>query len=149
MVQLAPTTEQKPLPMNQQRASSVTPMTSNEDVEMKPAILPTHRLVLTRTTTEPHILTLTTAPAAASSAASGTATIMATTNAVVPVSLAEGVTFNVSSNNGSKLSQYEDVASLLKSIKQVFNSLPCVVTVSAISQLGLQISVLWFSGACE
>lgn len=118
MVQLAPSTESKSVPVNQQRASSVTPMTSNEDVEMKPAILPTHRLVLTRTTTEPHILTLTTAPAAASSAASGTATIMATTNAVVPVSLAEGVTFNMSPNNGGKLSQYEDVASLLKSIKQ-------------------------------
>ena len=45
---------------------------------------------------------------------------MATTNAVVPVSLAEGVTFNVSRNsNADKLPQYEEVASLLKNIKQV------------------------------
>ncbi|XP_034249741.1 myocardin-related transcription factor B-like [Thrips palmi] len=118
MVQLAPSIEPKPLPMCQQRASSVTPMTSNKGVEVKPAVLPTHRLVLTRTTAEPHILTLTTAPAAASSAASGTATIMATTNGVVPVSLADGMILNLPSNNSSKLPQYEDVASLLTSIKQ-------------------------------
>lgn len=120
MVQLAPSTEQKPASSQQQRASSVTPTANSEDMDIKPTVLPTHRLVLTRTTTEPHILTLTTAPAAASSAASGTATIMATTNAVVPVSLAEGVTFNVSPiTNAGKLPQYEEVASLLKNIKQV------------------------------
>ncbi|KAK3930059.1 Myocardin-related transcription factor B [Frankliniella fusca] len=118
MVQLTPSTESKPSSSHQQRASSVTPMAVNEDVDMKPAILPTHRLVLTRTTTEPHILTLTTAPAAASSAANGTATIMAATNAIVPVSLAEGVTFSVTPSNGVKLPQYEEVASLLKNIKQ-------------------------------
>lgn len=118
MVQLTPSMEQKSVPSHQTRASSVTPMTENEELDVKPTILSTHRLVLTRTTTEPHILTLTTAPAAASSAASGTATIMATTNAVVPVTLPDGVTFNVTPNNSNKYPQYQEVASLLKNIKQ-------------------------------
>lgn len=118
MVQLAPPVEQKSTPSHQQRASSVSPLTGSKEVDLKPTILPTHRLVLTRTTTEPHILTLTTAPAAASSAASGAATIMATTNAVVPLSLPGGVAFNVTPNSGSKLPQYEEVASLLKNVKQ-------------------------------